>query len=108
MKTPPRLTRTFCGVILSVWSGAAGASEPAAPLVIGETFTIDSRVLDETRRINVYLPPGYHDSRDARFASAIHARWRNGGGFSARRRPGAGVGGQRHNAAIPARGNREH
>jgi len=53
-------------VILSVWSGAAGASEPAAPLVIGETFTIDSRVLDETRRINVYLPPGYHDSRDAR------------------------------------------
>jgi hypothetical protein len=29
------------------------------PLVIGETFTIDSRVLSETRRINVYLPPDY-------------------------------------------------
>jgi predicted alpha/beta superfamily hydrolase len=27
--------------------------------VIGETFTIDSKELGETRRINVYLPPGY-------------------------------------------------
>jgi predicted alpha/beta superfamily hydrolase len=37
------------------------AIEKAAPLVIGETFTIESRVLSETRRINVYLPPGYAD-----------------------------------------------
>lgn len=34
----------------------------AAPLVIGDTFTIDSRTLGETRRINVYLPPGYSES----------------------------------------------
>ena len=38
----------------------------AAPLVIGETFTIDSRLLAETRRINVYLPPRYADSPNAR------------------------------------------
>jgi len=40
------------------------ASTPAtaAPLVIGETFTIDSRTLREARRINVYLPPGYVES----------------------------------------------
>jgi uncharacterized protein len=38
----------------------------AAPLVIGETFTIDSKVLSETRRINVYLPPGYRESAEAR------------------------------------------
>ncbi|TDN38532.1 alpha/beta hydrolase [Hymenobacter sp. UV11] len=29
------------------------------PLCIGETFTIESKVLHETRRINVYAPPGY-------------------------------------------------
>jgi predicted alpha/beta superfamily hydrolase len=42
------------------------ASEQAAPLVIGETFTINSKVLNETRRINVYLPPAYKESPDAR------------------------------------------
>ena len=36
------------------------------PLVIGETFTIDSKRLKESRRINVYTPPGYAESRDAR------------------------------------------
>ncbi|HET7501609.1 MAG TPA: alpha/beta hydrolase-fold protein [Kofleriaceae bacterium] len=39
---------------------AASASPPTAtPLVIGETFHLDSRVLGERRVINVYLPPGY-------------------------------------------------
>lgn len=33
-----------------------------APLAIGETFTIESRVLGEVRRINIYAPPGYADS----------------------------------------------
>jgi predicted alpha/beta superfamily hydrolase len=39
----------------------AAASTPAsasAPLVIGETWTLASGVLNETRRINVYRPPG--------------------------------------------------
>jgi predicted alpha/beta superfamily hydrolase len=31
----------------------------ALPLVMGETFTIESKTLHETRRINVYLPAGY-------------------------------------------------
>lgn len=35
------------------------AAENASPLVIGETFTIDSKILHETRRINVYLPTAY-------------------------------------------------
>jgi predicted alpha/beta superfamily hydrolase len=38
----------------------------AAPLVIGETFTIDSKLLGETRRINVYAPPAYAESPSAR------------------------------------------
>jgi len=33
-----------------------GAGTAAAPLVIGETFTVHSQVLGETRRINVYRP----------------------------------------------------
>ncbi len=44
----------------------AAAEEKASPLVVGDTFTIDSKILGETRRINVYLPPGYAASRDAR------------------------------------------
>jgi hypothetical protein len=47
-------------------SGAGRGAENAAPLVIGETFTIDSRIVGETRRINVYLPPGYAESPGAR------------------------------------------
>ena len=44
--------------------GARGAQ--AAPLTIGETFTIDSKALGETRRINVYLPPPCTEPADAR------------------------------------------
>lgn len=42
------------------------SDEKAAPLVIGETFTIASKVLNETRRINVYLPLAYTESANAR------------------------------------------
>ncbi len=44
----------------------AGSASDAAPLVIGETFTIDSRILGETRRINVYAPPAYTLPPDGR------------------------------------------
>jgi predicted alpha/beta superfamily hydrolase len=47
--------------------GSLHAAEQAAPLVIGETFTLQSKALSETRRINVYLPPGYADAPDRRF-----------------------------------------
>jgi predicted alpha/beta superfamily hydrolase len=47
-------------------AAAACTEARAAPLVIGETFTVDSRILGEARRINVYLPPGYAESPGAR------------------------------------------
>lgn len=61
-------------VVLSVAAGpaAAVAQSPAvpapdvAPLVVGETFSLDSRVLGETRRVNVYLPAAYTSSPDVR------------------------------------------
>jgi uncharacterized protein len=53
-----------------VWSLAlAPGGEPAsqtAALTFGETFTIESKVLAETRRINVYLPPPYAQSTETR------------------------------------------
>jgi uncharacterized protein len=59
----------FHGVVVSIlWSLLFSGScpqaeaEQAKPLIIGETFTIDSKILKETRRINVYLPPAYSSS----------------------------------------------
>src|SRR5690349_7669376 len=40
--------------------------EKAAPLTFGETFTVNSRILSETRRINVYFPPGYQETAGTR------------------------------------------
>jgi predicted alpha/beta superfamily hydrolase len=45
---------------------SSSADEKAMPLVIGETFQINSKILGETRRINVYLPPGYQESPGSR------------------------------------------
>jgi len=44
-------------LLLFVFLPPAQAAETASPLVIGETFTIQSKILNETRRINVYRPP---------------------------------------------------
>lgn len=41
---------------------ASPAASPASPLAIGDTFTIASKILGETRRINVYAPPAYAQS----------------------------------------------
>src|SRR6185369_5287710 len=52
---------------------ASAAEKPApppaplvSPLVMGDTFTVESKVLNETRRINVYKPAGYTDTGDLR------------------------------------------
>jgi predicted alpha/beta superfamily hydrolase len=42
------------------------AQSPATPLSIGETFKVESRILGETRVINVYMPPGYNTSPGSR------------------------------------------
>ncbi|WP_373372094.1 alpha/beta hydrolase [Nannocystis bainbridge] len=54
--------RRVIALILLLSGCAAGRTdEAAAPgeLVIGRSITIDSQVLGETRRINIYTPPGH-------------------------------------------------
>src|SRR5690349_7925182 len=57
--------RWICLVLASLFVNLAHAAA-VSPLTIGETFTIESKVLKETRRINVYVPPGYTTSNDVR------------------------------------------
>lgn len=44
----------------------APAPRQIAPLTIGETFTLPSATMGETRRINVYLPAGYAETAQTR------------------------------------------
>jgi predicted alpha/beta superfamily hydrolase/DNA-binding beta-propeller fold protein YncE len=53
-------------VLLLICFTQASAAEKPKPLVVGETFTIHSRILNENRRINVYQPPGYTQPGSAR------------------------------------------
>ena len=64
---PPMRAQCSIALLFCQSLAAVHAAEPAAPLTIGETFTLQSKALDETRRINVYLPPGYAESADKRF-----------------------------------------
>jgi len=61
-----KLTAFFIALLLSTVPLLGATAEKASPLAIGETFTIGSKILGERRRINVYLPPGYAESRDLR------------------------------------------
>jgi predicted alpha/beta superfamily hydrolase len=54
-----RIVAALLGMFAGFHRPAAAATNPAAPLVIGESFQLPSAVLHETRRINVYFPPGF-------------------------------------------------
>ena len=64
------LLAVLAAAALGLPAAAAVAAEAAplarSPLVIGDTFTLDSAALGETRRVNVYAPPGYAESPDQR------------------------------------------
>src|SRR3954464_12616037 len=55
-----------CLASLSAGQEPPTPQKQGAPLTIGETFTIESKALGETRRVNVYLPPPCTDPPDAR------------------------------------------
>lgn len=59
------LRAALCGLVVAppaLHAAPAASANASLPLSIGETFTLESKVLAETRRINVYLPPGYAKS----------------------------------------------
>lgn len=62
------LQKAIIGVFLifSAFCATVIAQNTTSPLVIGDTFTIDSKILGERRIINVYLPPGYKESLTSR------------------------------------------
>lgn len=64
----PVLARLSLVVLLlgGIFCQPVAAQPVAAPLCIGQTFTLPSTALSETRRINVYLPPAYTDSATLR------------------------------------------
>jgi predicted alpha/beta superfamily hydrolase len=52
--------------LLCLVSLLARAQTQSAPLCISETFMLASKALGETRQLNVYVPPIYHDSASIR------------------------------------------
>ena len=46
-------------------AAATPGASPAAPLAIGETFTMESKIMGETRRINVYTARAWDVKPDA-------------------------------------------
>lgn len=58
-----KLSAAFAALILLVPLAAeAAAADEGRPIVIGRSYTIESKVLGDTRRLNVYLPPDYKDA----------------------------------------------
>lgn len=59
------LLLSFATITISV-SALTAAPQAPTRLTIGETFTLRSATLKETRRINVYLPPAYAQTATTR------------------------------------------
>lgn len=66
IKTRILSSAAACVLVVTTLCAVKVAAQSSSPLVIGETFTVDSKALGETRRVNVYLPPAYTESKSAR------------------------------------------
>ncbi|MFS1524003.1 alpha/beta hydrolase [Microbulbifer sp. 2304DJ12-6] len=53
----------FMALGSSVWAGEVERS----PLSIGEALRFSSKILNEDRTLNIYLPPGYHKDQSKRY-----------------------------------------
>jgi predicted alpha/beta superfamily hydrolase len=62
---PLLLLATATPLALGAAAAQAQTASRPGPLAVGETFTIESRALGETRRINVFRPPAYGEAEGA-------------------------------------------
>lgn len=69
-KNLQKVSRFYVSCFILAFAAFAHArpysGDKAVPPAVGETFTINSKILSETRRINVYVPPGYKESDETR------------------------------------------
>ena len=63
----PRHTLGLIGLLLGALVLPVSGRQDPLPVLPHETFTIASRALGETRRINVYTPPGYAAAAGTRY-----------------------------------------
>jgi uncharacterized protein len=61
------LANSLLGLVTLAAAALPAHGADAVPIVIGESLTVESVVLGETRRINVYMPPGYAEAKDMRY-----------------------------------------
>jgi predicted alpha/beta superfamily hydrolase len=70
-EVPRSLIAALLGGLAACTPRPATTTIPTAsgpqPASIGETFTLDSKILGQQRVINVYVPPGYATTPDARY-----------------------------------------
>jgi predicted alpha/beta superfamily hydrolase len=59
-------TRLAVAFVLSGFTHTVHGADKASLLVVGESFAIQSKILSESRRVNVYLPPAYGSSSNTR------------------------------------------
>lgn len=57
----------FALLLLAGPLSAQGSAQHPDPVPAHDTFTVASKALGETRRVNVHMPAGYHVSSTARF-----------------------------------------
>lgn len=57
---------TMLGPMLAQAQAQSAEARNVAPLAVGETFTVESKVLGESRRINVYMPAAYVQAPDVK------------------------------------------
>ena len=62
-----RRTQDIALAVVRTIATAQPAAAVADPVLPHQTWTLDSRVLGENRRINVYTPPGYDETPGARY-----------------------------------------
>lgn len=65
--TSPVAARLLLLVSLATPGATAAQADGGTPLVTGHAFSIPSRVLGETRTVEVALPPGYDANADRRY-----------------------------------------